>query len=250
MIEKKLPGKGVEYLVYNKLDQLVATQDALQRGKAPQEWTVTKYDGLGRVVLMGLWGSSTATKREAVQPLADAQTAPNLWEVPDPSSTTGLGYTSRAWPASGIGTTLSVNYYDNYTAPSMPAGFKPAAGQSTMVHGLLTASRTKVLGSTGSGNMLWNVLHYDNKGQVVKQFGQHYKGGVVSAGNYDEISNTYSFSGQLTSSTRKHHTGTTATLAVTVLTEHTYDHRNRLVDTRKKIDANATNIVSRNEYNQ
>lgn len=247
LVEKQLPGKDIEYLVYNNLDQLVASQDANQR--VVKEWFVNKYDGLGRMVLNGIWtNGGTSISRDAVQALVNSQVAGNVWEE---YTGTGTGYTNRSWPTSGIITTLALNYYDTYSIPSLPATYKPATGQSTMIRGMLTASLTKVLGSTGSSNMLWNVMHYDNKGLVVKQFNQHYKGGTVSAGNYDEISNEYTFSGQPARSTKKHFTGSTAgTLAVTVLTEYEYDHRNRLTDTRKKIDAGTMITISRNVYNE
>ncbi|MGZ3767009.1 MAG: DUF6443 domain-containing protein, partial [Mucilaginibacter sp.] len=48
MVQKKIPGKGWEFMIYNTLDQLVMTQDANQRNQAPQQWTFTKYDALGR----------------------------------------------------------------------------------------------------------------------------------------------------------------------------------------------------------
>ena len=75
LIEKKLPGKGWEFMVYNKLDQVVMTQDPNQRSKAPQEWTFTKYDALSRVVITGTYnhpGSTDgANHRQLFQGIAD-----------------------------------------------------------------------------------------------------------------------------------------------------------------------------------
>ncbi|MCE7992156.1 MAG: hypothetical protein HEP71_09260 [Roseivirga sp.] len=51
MITKQVPGSGRVDMVYDKLDRLVATQDANQR--AINQWTFTKYDALNRPVLTG-----------------------------------------------------------------------------------------------------------------------------------------------------------------------------------------------------
>src|SRR5690606_4475276 len=58
LIEKKLPGKGWEYMVYDKQDRLVATQDANLREQG--KWLFTKYDKFGRVVYTGIYNSPTA----------------------------------------------------------------------------------------------------------------------------------------------------------------------------------------------
>ncbi|WP_035096513.1 hypothetical protein, partial [Aquimarina megaterium] len=51
LIEKKIPGKDKEYIVYNKLDQPILTQDA--NLKASNAWLFTKYDAFGRVTYTG-----------------------------------------------------------------------------------------------------------------------------------------------------------------------------------------------------
>ncbi|MGF7075826.1 DUF6443 domain-containing protein [Mucilaginibacter sp. 3215] len=60
LIEKKVPGKGWEFIIYNKLDQVIFTQDANQRSQNPQVWTYTQYDAFGRIAITGIWGSSGA----------------------------------------------------------------------------------------------------------------------------------------------------------------------------------------------
>jgi len=56
LIEKKIPGQGWQYLVYDKLDQPILTQDANQLSKGI--WMVNKYDALGRVIMTGEYSSA------------------------------------------------------------------------------------------------------------------------------------------------------------------------------------------------
>jgi len=45
--EKKLPGCDWIYMVYDRADRLILSQDGNQRAKSPVQWTVIKYDVLG-----------------------------------------------------------------------------------------------------------------------------------------------------------------------------------------------------------
>ena len=54
--EKKLPGRGWEYMVYDKADRLVATQDANMREQG--KWILYSYDELGRVLSEHMLSSS------------------------------------------------------------------------------------------------------------------------------------------------------------------------------------------------
>ncbi|PZU82578.1 MAG: hypothetical protein DI529_14145 [Chryseobacterium sp.] len=79
LVEKKLPGKGWEYMVYDKQDRLVLTQDANLRTNTNnfggKGWIFTKYDKLGRVVYTGFF-SNTATRLAMQNALNSMQANP------------------------------------------------------------------------------------------------------------------------------------------------------------------------------
>lgn len=250
LTQKKLPGKGWEYMVYNKLDQVVATQDANQRGKTTPEWAVIRYDALGRVVITGTYnyGATGAEVRAEVQTQANAQTT--LWETPTGTSA-NYGYTTASFPTT-VNTTLSVNYYDDYSFAG--ANPYPYPAGSNMTKGLATGSLTNVLGTT---SMLWSVSYYDDKGRNVKTFKQHYLGGgTASPLNYDEISSSYNFNDQVTAVIRKHYTtsGSPGVPVVTIANTYAYDHMGRKTNTFEQITTpvNTGNniLLAKNEYNE
>ena len=61
LVEKKLPGKGWEYIVYNKGNRPVFTQD--QKLLTEGKWLFTKYDKFGRVLYTGLYGFDQTPER-------------------------------------------------------------------------------------------------------------------------------------------------------------------------------------------
>nr|WP_068892978.1 DUF6443 domain-containing protein [Pedobacter panaciterrae] len=247
LIEKKLPGKGWEYLVYNQLDQVVLTQDAVQRGKINQSWTATKYDAFGRVIMTGIhtYGAVANTNyRAAIQLQVDAQ--PYQWEIKD-TAPAGIGYSiDRTYPAVALNPILSLQYYDDYAAPGMPVAYNQSANAaySKMIKGLPTASKVNVLGTV---EMLWTVNYYDNEARIIKTYKQHYQSGAVNAANYDEISNTYNFPGELLSSTRVHRNGAATT---TIANNYEYDHMGRKKVVKEKINTGDEVVLSRLNYNE
>ena len=94
---------------------------------------------------------------------------------------------------------FNILYYDNY---SFPGGNTYAYTSTSSTKGLLTGNTTYVLGTS---NALLGINYYDDEGRVAKVFKQHYQGGNVDIGNYDEINNTYNFEGILTACSRIHH---------------------------------------------
>lgn len=243
-IEKKLPGKGREYIVYNKIDQVVATQDSMQR--LNNQWAFIKYDGIGRIVMTGLWNNSgTAINQSGVKALVYGQTI--NWETRDNNNTSGKYYTNNNFPTSSINTYLSINYYDDYNIPNLPGTYDQHTTFSQMTRSLLTASLTNVLGSS---DMLWMAQYYDDKGRIVKSIEQHYLGGSsnLNTNNYDEISNTYDFTNAITSTTRIHHAITKPDL--TIANTYDYDHVGRKIRTWENINSSGNILLSKSDYNE
>ncbi|NOW99217.1 DUF6443 domain-containing protein, partial [Mucilaginibacter sp. SG564] len=136
LTQKKIPGKGWEFTVYNRLDQPVLSQDSLQR--QANQWTVSKYDALGRVIITGLWNAGSAKTLKSLQ---DSIYAKPQWDTRDQTNNTTAnptGYVLGSYPV--LSKRLTVNYYDDYNVPNLPAGYLVTNGVSTMTKGLLTAS--------------------------------------------------------------------------------------------------------------
>ncbi|UIR57796.1 DUF6443 domain-containing protein [Sphingobacterium sp. SRCM116780] len=244
LIEKKVPGKGWEWLVYNGSDQVILTQDSVQRGKPVKEWSYTKYDALGRVVITGIY------KRNYVNQAAAQKSADSVvvyWE--ERSIQTKLvgtvkytKYTNNAFPkVAAQMTPLTVNYYDDYLFEGGDTTKLAAVGitKSTKLRGLATG--TKVYQDNGT-LPLWSISYYDDYGRVIQSASQNHLLGV------DLVTNTYSFTGELLTTKREHKpvTGT----ATTVLTTNIYDHVGRLLTTKKKVNAQAEIIQSKLAYNE
>jgi len=225
LIEKKLPGKGWEEVIYNPLDQVVFTQDAVQRAGAIRSFI--KYDALGRTVMTGVEIGHHET-RAGVQ--GTVNTIVPYWETRDNTAANYHGYNNQSCPfwVPNLQPHV-VNYYDNYDIPGIPDN--QSSSYSNKTKGLLTASKTLVLGTADT--FLWTVNYYDEEGRIARSWQQHYKGGVVSTSSYDQNTFTYNFSGELTSSVRAHVTGGAVT---TIVSGFGYDHVGRKHSTTKQIN--------------
>ncbi|WP_158826717.1 DUF6443 domain-containing protein [Mucilaginibacter lacusdianchii] len=242
IVEKKVPAKGREYIVYNKLDQSVASQDSLQRIK--NEWNFTKYDALGRVIVSGIWNNNnSAISRADLQNLVDAQSI--NWESRDNTKSSSQYYTAESFPKSSITTYLAVNYYDDYDVPNLPTNYDKRNSYSSMTKGLPTASLANVLGTS---NMLWTVKYYDDEGRVKKSFVQHYFGGTNNLANYDETSFNYDFTDHVTSKTREHYAVNKPKL--TISDSFDFDHVGRETKLWQQINGGTKVLLAQSDYNE
>ncbi|AXT52774.1 RHS repeat-associated core domain-containing protein [Aquimarina sp. BL5] len=246
LIEKKIPGKGWEYIVYNKLDQPVLTQDANQRAKSPKEWLFTKYDALGRVAYTGIIKNDQ--NRLTIQDSADNNTSYTQYETKQSNSSTiaatSVYYTNNTIPGY-IDKILTVNYYDNYEVGNLVT-FNPANGSGTWegmtataeVKGLPTVSQVRVL---GTDQWITTATYYDNKGRAWET---HIKNDYL--GTEDWILNKLDFVGKVLK-TRTTHTKDNNAAIVTIDT-FIYDHMGRLLDQKQTINNQAEERIISNTY--
>ncbi|WP_158800302.1 DUF6443 domain-containing protein [Pedobacter sp. L105] len=235
LVEKKIPGKGWDYIVYNQLDQPVLNQDSVQRING--QWTFTKYDVLGRNIITGLVGNTSS--RSVLETALNAES--NFWETPQATPT---GYTSVAYPQwENIHAYFSIQYYDDYNFPGATA--YPYTSTSISTTGLLTGTSTNVLGTS---DMLTSVNYYDNKGRLSKVYKQHYQSGAVNAGNYDEITYSYNFENMDSTMTRIHHN--VAGSSTTIANRYVYDQVDRKLSTYEKINTDPEVLLVANSYNE
>lgn len=220
LIEKKTPGKGGEYIIYNKLDKPIITQDSNLKNDG--ESLFTKYDAFGRIVYSGLYHYSTPS-----QSVADNTT--NQYENKSSSPINFYGvdvyYTSNAYPSYSPGCDIyTINYYDNYI--DLPAGLSNTVTtfygltSSTKTKGLPTVSKVRVL---DTNDWITTVTYYDEKSRPIY---------VYSKNEYlettDIVESKFDFVGKVLKTRSRHTKGQES--AIVIQDVFTYDHANRLID--------------------
>ncbi|WET00024.1 DUF6443 domain-containing protein [Chryseobacterium arthrosphaerae] len=252
LVEKKLPGKGWESMVYDKQDRLVATQDAELKAKG--QWLYTKYDQYGRVAITGL---STGGERITEQTLADLQGSNNVMRIPTvlfnrQGMDVYYGNPEGSYPKSPTWVTLlSLNYYDSYP----DYGFNPAFPANTPEMTVLTATPTSDGRSTKGlpvmsfvkniedDNWTRNYTYYDQKGRVIATHSINHLGG------YTRTESELNFAGApkkiVTTHKRKSNES-----GITVTEHFEYDGQNRLLVHKHQVDDKPEQILAENSYNE
>ncbi len=239
LVEKKLPGKGWEYIVYDKLNRPIMTQDA--NLKALNQWLFTKYDAFGRVIYTGR-DDNTSSTRAALQNAAD-NTADTFEEKRSTAlnlAGTNVYYSNDAYPTS-YNEVLTINYYDNYEDEDGLAVPTTVLGQAatTNTHGLPTVSKVRVLGTT---DWITTINGYDAKGRPIY---------TASKNNYlntvDAVLTQLDFVGKPLQVKTDHTKAGLST--ITTIDDFTYDQAARLVKQEQTIGGHTEELV-RNEYGE
>ncbi|XJR86646.1 DUF6443 domain-containing protein [Elizabethkingia anophelis] len=242
LVEKKLPGKDWEYMVYDQQDRLVLTQDGKLRQQ--NKWLFTKYDKFGRVAYTGLLDSAPGRDAQQSNMVHFGGNNEERSASGFTQNGTTVYYNSLAYPVGNF-TLLTVNYYDEYP-PGSPAVFNgasvlgsvPVNGRSTK--GLPVASMVKNIEDNGwTKSYTW----YDDKARPVATESQNHLGG------YTRTSSVLAFSGVPTSTTTYHKRDASSGEMV-MKEDFSYDHQNRLVKHTHQVNGGLVEILTENIYNE
>lgn len=243
LVEKKLPGKGFEYMVYDKADRLIFTQDAVMHPS--DKWLFSKYDNFGRVIYTGIVRGEGS--REALQNMINNLV---ITEKRDRIGFTKNGiqvyYSNIMFPY--LETVLSVNYYDTY--PYYTPSFTPTvtnlplltddSSLNVSTKSLPVASYVK---NIEDDNWTKNYTWYDQKGRAI---GSH---SINHLGGYTKTESELDFSGTPKMVITRHKRLDSD--PERMITENfTYDHQNRLLTHTHQVDNNPTEYLTQNKYNE
>lgn len=129
-------------------------------------------------------------------------------------------------------------------AGSNPYAEALPAAASTMITGLVTGTKVRVL---GTNQWLTTTNYYNAKGRLIQAISDNISGGQ------DVTTNLYDFNGKLLSSYLRHRNLRSGTAPQTsVLTMMAYDAGGRLLNIRKRLNDDATleRTVAANEYDE
>ena len=249
MIKKDLPGAAPVYLVYDKRDRLVMTQDG--NLDANNQWMATIYDSYNRPVITALIGINAApTTVESVF-------SGGVVNATFTGSGSNFGYDVSMPTGYSISkaTIQTVTYYDSYGFTGIAefggnynflsyieTGFD--ASQSSKTKGMVTGTITRVLtDDTEIDNLLQAVTYYDDYGRPVKMISDNHLGAK------DVVFTNYNFVGDVTATTTVHNYGQSK--QVKLATTYAYDHQGRLLSEKLEInDNNEPVTVAANVYNE
>lgn len=238
LVEKKLPGKGWEYIIYDKLDRPILTQDA--NLKIANKWMFTKYDAFSRPVYTGEYTNAAQITRAAVQSLANGTALFENRTTPILIGDTFVSYSNTSFPTTGI-TPFTITYYDNYTNIDLDNGISTLSYGVTPITNakdLATVSKIRILGTS-----LWttNVNYYDTKGRSIYTYSKNNYLATINTAK-----NQLDFTGKVLETTSTHQKASGN--VITITDTFAYDHIGRLLSQKQKINGQTQETISSNTY--
>jgi RHS repeat-associated protein len=251
LVEKKLPGKQWQFIVYDLLNRSVATGPNFSpfSNLTTSGWLITKYDVFNRTVYTG-WQSSTTITTAGRKLLQDAQNALTTTINETKLSSGGIDgiavyYSNQVAPTSFK--LLSVNYYDNYVFPNVPTIPTTVETQpilaTNQVKSLQTGSwaRTLTLSTATLGET--NTVFYDVKARPIRVYTKNYLGG------YTQIDTKLDFAG-VPQYEIKYHKRLVTDTEIKTTDNLTYSPQGRLLTHTHQIGTGTVQLLNKNDYNE
>ncbi|MBY0067111.1 MULTISPECIES: DUF6443 domain-containing protein [Empedobacter] len=245
LVEKQLPGKGREFMVYDNQDRLTLQQDINQRTAVEKGWTFFKYDKFGRIVYTGFFKNS-ATRGSMQTALNNKRTPNNEERVPSvfPNNGQNIYYTNAQFPNGSL-TVQSVNYYDHYqnlgVTPSSIDNQKVVGVDDTKTKGLAVASYTNVLGTA-----TWNKAYTYYDSEYIRPIASHLDNYL---GGYQTTASILDFRGKVKHTVTKHKP-TDIGAEITINEGFEYYENELLKYQTHQINNGAIEYIVQNSYNE
>ena len=249
LVEKKTPGKGWEYIVYDRLDRPVMTQDANLR--IQNIWMFKKYDVQNRITYTGLYyDSGNRSRIEHQQTLSNfLSDNPTRYYESRSGSNTYNGvvtfYSNKAYPNTNPRNLYmhTINYYDSYI--DLPSGLGQTITTSyketstTRTKGLPTVNKTRIL---ETNDWITTVTYYDEKARPIYVYSKN-----------DYLQTTDIIESKLHELTGKVLETTTTHIRVgkdpiVTVDRFQYDHMDRLVSQNQTINKQVSERIVKNDY--
>jgi len=242
VVEKKIPGKGWEYIVYDKQDRPLLTQDAKLR--LEDKWFVTQYDGISRPVMTGLyWKQGYTWTRLEMQEAVNNSESLNAYRVTIPINNHNHYYSGLTFP--GIREIHTINYFDDYNVNEAAL----TLSLSSQVYGQQVSSSTKTLATCskvrvlGTDDWITTVTHYDTKGRPIY---------VASNNEYlstlDITETKLDFTGKIIE-VKSLHTKN-GDMPIVTIDSFTYDRSGRMLTQKQRINDQPEQLIVSNAYDE
>jgi len=248
LVEKKLPQKGWEYIVYDKADRIVFAGPVTNPfNTTARGWILTKYDNQNRIIYTGFYNGHTVTaeNRKVMKTTIYAQVDNNESKATADVTIDGIAvrYTNNRFPTSF--NLLTVNYYDDYAFPGAPGSFPAVEGVTPIqgAKGLPTGSWVRVITTASERKADVSYTLYNAKYQAIRSYTATYLGG------YQQTDNQLTFRGLSLKTVTTHKKDASATL-LTVTNNYTYDNRERLKTQTQQINGGTAKTIAEHVYDE
>ena len=232
LTRKQIPGGGAVEFVYDKFDRTVASRDSSQLKRGV--WAFTKYDSLNRPIATGEIASTTTRD----QWVTSVNAVTGHHETRNNGVVAGYSLNQTAPVNATEADLMTITFYDDYQF-SKPSGWSFSSSyygsSNAKVKGQRTGRRSRVLlGSGSAGAWLTDVVYYDNEYRPIQTLRQLHDLGATA---YERVSIKYLYDLAAVVEQQKTEQILSGTVTLTHTATYTYDHADRLLGVKEKVDA-------------